>query len=99
MQIRDGKNVTLSLEELRTLILSSPQDRNDQKHEASWLNGKELCKLFPVLSYGKVKDRKWRDENDFPYFQEDLYCKVRFNTSDVKQWIDAQKNKSPYSRI
>ena len=97
MQIKDGKTVNCSVEELYSFFQSlSKQEESTPQFEVTWVNGKELCNIFPVLSYGKVKDRQWRDSHNFPYYQEDICFNVRYNVDDVSKWIDARKNKSPY---
>lgn len=40
-----------------------------------------------MLSYHKVKSRKWRTANHFPQ-NGDSFCKQMFNSSEISQWID-----------
>ena len=61
----------------------------------AWVNGKKLCEVFPCLAYNNVKDRKWRDKNKFPCYQDVPYARVMFNTEEVKIWIE-QNYKADY---
>lgn len=96
MLSKNDNYIIIPQEEFSKFFQPAGKPEPTSSHVESWVNGKELCNLFPLLSYGKVKARKWRDENDFPYYQDDLYCKVSYNTADVAIWIKShlKKNKS-----
>lgn len=98
MLINDDETVSLTKEEFSKYFFSKTKPESKLGYEVSWVNGRELCNLFPMLSYGKVKDRKWRNENDFPYYQDDLYFKVRYNTADVAKWLESRQKKNKSTR-
>lgn len=56
------------------------------------LTAKEISTLFG-LSYNKVKDRTWREENNFPSRQPGgKNSKVVFYEEEVRKWIDKHKS-------
>lgn len=55
--------------------------------ESNWLNVNEVCKRYK-LPKNNVKDRKWRDKNKFPYYQDGPFARVIFNNEEVRLWIE-----------
>ncbi len=87
---------TEELMELRKWIDRKVQSQNSdverkQSTPATWVNGETLCKIYKCLSYNNVKNRKWRLQNNFPYYQDGPFSQVTYNTQDVEDWIDQRK--------
>lgn len=59
--------------------------RNREKSE--WMTLDEVCKEFN-LSKTKVKDKKWRDNNNFPYHQAGKRSSVNYSRSEIEKWMD-----------
>lgn len=91
-------------EEACNLIDSAPKDETNKEDEAkedetkevepqntapesNWLNVNEVCKRYK-LPKNNVKDRKWRDKNNFPYYQDGPFARVIFNNEEVRLWIE-----------
>ena len=58
--------------------------------EKSVLNGKEVAERFG-LPFNNVKDKQWRDRNDFPYTQLGKGGKVVYYADDVMEWVENRK--------
>ena len=69
---------------------SAPTAPKEKQYSSSstWVNVDTLCKIFGCLSRNNVKNRKWRQENEFPCYQDGPCAKVSFNTEEVRAWID-----------
>lgn len=58
--------------------------------DTGWYGIDEVCKKYR-LPKNNVKSRKWRIENGFPTHQDGAYTSVRFNASEVEEWISNRK--------
>lgn len=58
--------------------------------EKSVLNVKEVAERFG-LSMNNVKDKQWRDRNDFPYKQFIKGGKVVFYADEVEEWVERMR--------
>ena len=69
---------------------SVPTASKEKQYSSSstWVNVDTLCGIFECLSKNNVKNRKWRQENGFPCYQDGPCAKVSFNTEEVRAWID-----------
>lgn len=71
------------------------QEEPPTKESEDWIDVKETAKRYPILSFSKIKDPKWRIANNFPYQGYDekkgLYNGVKFHVSDVEDWIKSYK--------
>lgn len=77
-------------------IDSDPGNSIEKIKDDTWLSAKKTAAKFG-LSYNRIKDRKWRIKNNFPFegFDETKGAKnkVSFNTRDVEDWIKNHKRK------
>ena len=51
----------------------------------------EVCDAFPSLKKHKVRDRKWREMNNFPDHQDCLGGKCTYYSDEVQDWIKTHK--------
>jgi hypothetical protein len=88
----ENQTCTMSFDELTQLLPNSNKlsivNCNNTNCTTTWVDGKELCKLFPSLAYNNVKDRKWRKKNQFPCYQDGPKARVVYNTEQVETWIE-----------
>lgn len=58
--------------------------------ESDWLTVDGVCKRFG-LPKNNIKDRKWRESNKFPTYQNGACTSVHFNKKDVEKWLQEHK--------
>lgn len=58
----------------------------EKRIDTGWYSLDEVCEKYK-LPKNSVKSRKWRLEVGFPTHQDGAYSKVRFNASEVEEWI------------
>lgn len=57
-----------------------------KKEYKAWMTLNEVCDYFH-LSKNNVKDRKWREKNNFPAGNTEAYGKLIFSTKEVEEWL------------
>lgn len=81
-------------DELKTYIINLIHDVEKQNQsQKEWLNLSEVCEFFH-LPKNNVKNRKWRDKTNFPYYQASgIYGNVVYSRSEVEAWLKAKQVK------
>ena len=74
-----------------THVAKEQEPQNKPISEKIWLNIDEVCERFG-LPKSNIKDRQWRDDNQFPYIQTACKGRVTFNAKDVEKWMREHKN-------
>lgn len=75
----------------REMQAESSAPMEEHCSSSTWVNVDTLCGIFECLSKNNVKNRKWRQENGFPCYQDGPCAKVSFNTEEVRAWIEQRK--------
>lgn len=57
-----------------------------KKEYKAWMTLNEVCDYFH-LSINNVKDRKWREKNNFPAGNSEAYGKLIFSAKEVEEWL------------
>lgn len=70
--------------------LAEPEKVENKVVDTGWYNIDEVCRKY-LLPKNNIKSRKWRIENGFPTHQDGAYTSVRFNASEVEEWLSKKK--------
>lgn len=74
-------------------VVEIPYEALPKPEYKEYMNGKEVCKVFPMLAYNNVKSRQWRLQNAFPTVQlGGRKSHVKFSYTDVKEWVNSHSS-------
>ena len=79
--------------ELLAQINEKLDNLHTKEHEEStdWLSLDEVCERFHLVR-NNLKNKRWRDEHNFPYYQCGMGTSVRYNAQKVNEWLSNQSH-------